>query len=395
MKKELHFQSKQLKNLIQIFHDQKIEIRIIGGSVRDALLGLPSKDIDLATSLKPEDVVTLLKAQNILTIPTGIKYGTITALIKGEHFEITTLRKDIKCDGRRAVVEFSQDFVEDAQRRDFTINALSYCPFTYTIFDYFDGLTHLKNRQVIFIGNPVDRIIEDHLRILRFFRFSTYYADEFNEAGLTACKITADLLANISRERINNEFDKILIAPNVLKTLDVISPLFLSKIFPAINLNIDLLAKILELKDELDLKISLDQIYGILFCLNKDINFQSLKFSNHSKKQIKQIINFISDTNVENALFCLKLLWINNADVDFFVALAHSLGHINLDIAKKLMAFFKNNTIPSFPISGSEIEKLGYLDKSIGNVLNYLKKIWILKNFNITKKELLTCLKNY
>ena len=145
--------------------------RFVGGAVRDDLLNLPVSDVDLATRLKPEEVVERLEAAKIRAVPTGIDHGTITAVSSGSPFEITSLRRDVSTDGRRATVAFTDDWQEDAARRDFTINALSADPVTGDIYDYFGGKEDLLARRVRFIGDPLERIAEDHLRILRFFRF--------------------------------------------------------------------------------------------------------------------------------------------------------------------------------------------------------------------------------
>jgi poly(A) polymerase len=146
-------------------------IRWVGGAVRDTLLGADVKDIDAATSLRPEDVVAACKEAGLKTVPTGIEHGTVTVVLSGGPVEVTTLRHDVSTDGRRATVAFAQDWREDAARRDFTINALYADPETLEIFDYFGGLEDLKDRRVRFIGDAHQRIREDHLRILRYFRF--------------------------------------------------------------------------------------------------------------------------------------------------------------------------------------------------------------------------------
>ena len=139
--------------------------------MRDGLLGIPVNDVDLATRLQPDEVIARLEKARIKAVPTGIDHGTVTAVSDGHPFEITTLRTDVATDGRRATVAFTDDWKADAARRDFTINALSADPVTGEIFDYFGGLGDLEQRHVRFIGDPLQRIAEDHLRILRFFRF--------------------------------------------------------------------------------------------------------------------------------------------------------------------------------------------------------------------------------
>ena len=185
--------------------------RYVGGAVRDELLGLPVSDLDLATRLLPDDVMTRLQAARIKAVPTGIDHGTITAVSDGRPVEITTLRRDVSTDGRRATVAFTDDWKEDAARRDFTINALSADPATGELFDYFGGLADIEARRVRFIGDPLERIAEDHLRILRFFRFHARFgAGEPDAAALDACTARANDLMALSRERIADELLKLL-----------------------------------------------------------------------------------------------------------------------------------------------------------------------------------------
>ena len=185
--------------------------RYVGGAVRDELLHLPVSDLDLATRLRPDEVVARLEAAKIRPVPTGIDHGTVTAVSSGTPYEVTTLRRDVTTDGRRATVAFTDDWEEDAARRDFTINALSADPQTGHVFDYFGGKDDLIARRVRFIGEPLERIAEDHLRILRFFRFHARFgAGEPDAAGLSACAQRANDLMALSRERIADELLKLL-----------------------------------------------------------------------------------------------------------------------------------------------------------------------------------------
>ncbi|MEE3154645.1 MAG: CCA tRNA nucleotidyltransferase, partial [Pseudomonadota bacterium] len=154
------------------------DIRWVGGCVRDTLLGLASNDIDAATRHLPATVIDRCKAAGIRTIPTGIDHGTVTAVFDDGNVEITTLRRDVETDGRHATIAFSQEWRDDAARRDFTINALYAHPLTLVVDDYFGGLDDLAARRVRFIGDAATRIREDHLRILRYFRFATRFGDE-------------------------------------------------------------------------------------------------------------------------------------------------------------------------------------------------------------------------
>ena len=390
MKKELNFKFAKLQNLIQVLNNKNHEARLIGGCVRDSLLGIDVKDIDIATTLLPEEVISLLEKNCIKAIPTGLAHGTVTALTNGEKFEITTLRKDVECDGRWANVEFTDKFEEDAQRRDFTINALSYCPVRQEIFDYCNGLAHLKNKQVIFIGDAEKRIQEDYLRILRFFRFSAIYADSFDSQGLLACKKHAPSLAKLSRERIVQEFDKILLAPKAIETLKIIHPEIIANIFPSMHFALRLFEKALELKVKLQIELSCDDANAILLYENTNLN--ALKFSNARKKHIKEIATFIASAKDE-AEFLLKEMWINKKNMEVFLLTSILMQKISLEQGQKLLKVFKQRQIPSFEINGNTIKDLGFTGKEVGNMLNYLKKIWIRKDFQITPIELLACLK--
>ena len=195
--------------------------RYVGGAVRDTVLGLPVADIDLATSHPPDEVVRRLTAAGIKAIPTGIAHGTVTAVSSGTVVEVTTLRHDLATDGRHAEVAFTDDWQADAARRDFTINALYADPVTGTLFDWFGGLDDLAARRVRFIGDPYRRIAEDHLRILRFFRFHARFGDLPDEAGLDACTDRANDLMALSRERIAAEVLKLLVAPGAVAVVSL------------------------------------------------------------------------------------------------------------------------------------------------------------------------------
>lgn len=196
------------------------QARFVGGAVRDALLGLPFDDLDLATPLDPLDVVARLEAAGIKAVPTGIAHGTVTAVSEGSVVEVTTLRCDVDTDGRRATVAFTDDWAADAARRDFTINALYADPLTGDVIDTVGGEADILARRVRFIGEPLARIAEDHLRILRFFRFHARFGQGApDEAALAACAARANDLMALSRERIADELLKLLGLPKPAPTI--------------------------------------------------------------------------------------------------------------------------------------------------------------------------------
>ena len=210
-----------LRTLLDVLDAQHGATKLVGGAVRDLALGLDAADLDLATRLVPEEVIERLRAARVKAIPTGLAHGTITAVTSGTVVEVTTLRSDVATDGRRATVAFTTDWAADAARRDFTINALYADPLDGTIIDPTgDGEADLAARRVRFIGQPLARIAEDHLRILRFFRFHARFGNGPPDAtALAACTARANDLMALSRERIADELSKLLALSDPLPTI--------------------------------------------------------------------------------------------------------------------------------------------------------------------------------
>ncbi|MGA7959195.1 MAG: CCA tRNA nucleotidyltransferase [Xanthobacteraceae bacterium] len=199
------------------------EARVVGGAVRNALLRLSVDEIDVATTALPEEVVRRVEAAGWKAIPTGIDHGTVTVIIDGKPFEVTTLRQDVETYGRKAKVMFGRDWRTDAERRDFTINALS-ATADGRIYDYVGGVADIAARRVRFIGEPATRIAEDYLRILRFFRFHAWYGQGHPDAaGLHACILARAGLETLSSERVRMELLKLLLAPHATPTLAVMA----------------------------------------------------------------------------------------------------------------------------------------------------------------------------
>ncbi len=194
-------------------------VRWVGGAVRDTLLNDDVRDIDAATPLLPDEVMARLKEAGIRVVPTGIDHGTVTAVLEGGPVEITTLRHDVATDGRRATVAFARDWRDDAARRDFTINALYAHPQTLEIGDYFGGIEDLCARRIRFIGDARERIAEDHLRILRYYRFQARFGSELDSAAEDACAELAHTLKGLSRERVAMELLALLALPDPYTTV--------------------------------------------------------------------------------------------------------------------------------------------------------------------------------
>lgn len=206
------FQAPALRRVFELLNVEGGEARVVGGAVRNSLLGLAAGDVDLATTWRPEEVAERAKAAGIKVVPTGIDHGTVTLVIDGTPFEVTTLRRDVATHGRRAEVAFGTGWKEDAERRDFTINAL-YANSEGEIFDFVGGLADLESRTLRFIGNAAERVAEDYLRILRFFRFFALYGSGRPDAeGLRACAQARAKLSTLSAERVWGEMKKLLSA---------------------------------------------------------------------------------------------------------------------------------------------------------------------------------------
>lgn len=208
-----------LARLLAALNAEGEEARVVGGAVRNALLGEPIRDIDVATTAVPDEVVRRVTAAGFKAVPTGLEHGTVTAVADSRPFEITTLREDVETFGRHASVRFGRDWRKDAERRDFTMNALSLSA-DGTVHDYVGGLEDLQHRRVRFIGDAATRIAEDYLRILRFFRFHAAYGQgALDPAGLHACIEARGGMEQLSRERVRMELLKLLVAKHAVATV--------------------------------------------------------------------------------------------------------------------------------------------------------------------------------
>lgn len=381
LSKKLIFHSKALEQLLNALNIKDSSPRLVGGWVRDQMLGISSNDIDIATPLRPEKVIETLNKHGIKTIPTGIDFGTITAILNDEVFEITSLRKDINCDGRHAIVEYTNDFALDAERRDFTINALSYCPFKHIIYDYHEGLTDLANKKVRFIGDANMRIKEDYLRILRFFRFSSNYAITLDEEGYRACVTNKEGIKKLSKERIHIESNKILLSQKAIQMLKAIDEAEIRP-FGALKLTLDY--------EELPKTLSTS--YALIFLNNdsKTLNHRlhDLGFAGKLIKSIISLIDLLSDFSQ------LKLMeaWVDEKNMESYLECAYYAKKITALELKEFTNKFKNPP-PKMPIDGNDLILLGLQNQQIGNRLKRLKRAWIESNFTFTKNQLLTMVK--
>ncbi len=371
------------------------EIRLVGGCVRDMLLGFEAKDFDFATKFLPQETMEILAENNIHAVPTGIKFGTITAVINHKHFEITTLRKDNEHDGRHCEPEFIDDYFFDAARRDFTMNAL-YLDSEGVVYDYFDGNSDLKSGKVRFIGDASQRIEEDFLRILRFFRFSCRYALELDDKGLQACIANKNGIKSLSSDRIRNEIFKTFIAAENKKIIWIFEALencgIAAQIFSA-KLQIVNLQKLLELEESFKIKLS-SHIKFAALVLDRNIDLEEillrLNFSNHEKEYFRFLIKTYQTTPVLDYQALRSLLVFEEKDFVRDVYLLNlSQNSFAKNEAQKLLKIIDDFSLPNFPINGDDFIERGILGKDIGKALLQAKKRWIESDFKLQRDDLL------
>ena len=371
------------------------EVRFVGGCVRKAICGENIEDIDLATSLEPNEVKKRLNKKDIQVIDTGISHGTVTAILNKKKFEITTLRKDVSTDGRHANVEFTSNWEEDALRRDFTINAI-YVDIEGRIFDPLNGISDLHNGKIKFIGSSRERIQEDYLRILRYFRFFTQYSKTDHDQNIIrSIKLYIDGLNKISNERIFDELKKIFVLRNIydLFSHNDSKEIILS-IFPQFKYYERL--KIItnfnkKLRDEYDNNLVL-----ALLIIDQSNNYEyfchKYKTSNNIKNKFKNIsINFkdlkgkefYSEGNIKKLIYLLSKDYVK----DLLLFSMWTNDKIKTTSIEKLIDYASTCKIPKFPISGDYLKKYGFkTGQELGKKLKSLEEKWIENNFIIEKK---------
>jgi poly(A) polymerase len=395
--KQPWMQSTEIKSIFAALDNKA---RLVGGCVRDALLSKAVKDIDIATTHLPQDTLKLLEKKHIRSIPTGIEHGTITAVIKGQNFEITTLRSDIECYGRHATVAFTDDWQQDAARRDFTINAMS-CDLNGNLYDYFGGYDDLNAGLVRFVGDASERCREDILRILRFFRFNAWYGKgALSKDGITACANFAPQINNLSGERVQAEMLKLLAAPNpskIIKTMqdkDITSHLF------PLTINLKALESLINIEPKAQIEINpLLRLSSLLInaTLTNEIfnDFANRwKLSNKDKDYLYQLLFTYSNFYPQMPLAEQRKL-TRKAGTEIFidvVALEFSVcgGDEFIDIINKARQW----PIPQFPISGKDLLAIGMKPgPMMGEALKQAEEWWESGGYKASAQEILEYIK--
>lgn len=349
------------------------QARFVGGCVRDAILGRKLGDFDIATTLRPEAVMAACEQAGCKVVPTGIKHGTVTVIASHQPFEVTTLRRDVSTDGRWAEVEYTDDWQQDAARRDFTMNAL-FCDRQGHVTDFFSGLEDLKAGLVRFVGMPEQRIKEDVLRILRFFRFHAHYGRAAPDAGgLAACKALAHLLPALSAERVRTELLKTLQAENPVPVWRLMNDV---GVFTALGLpfsNLSRLEQVAGYENALARPDAIRRLWAVTAGEMPDIGSR-LRLSNDEAQRLKALVPLPVLPSGDEARLRMAYRLSVQTIVDVLVVSGQATRS-NLDL-------FENWQRPQFPLKGADLAALGVAQgPQMGVILGKVEQWWVEQNF--------------
>lgn len=358
--------------------------RLVGGCVRDGLLGMAVSDIDLATTHAPEQTIALAQACGIKAVPTGIAHGTITLVVGSQAFEVTTLREDVETDGRHAVVAFTDDWQADAARRDFTINAL-YADAQGQVYDYFEGRSDLDAGRVRFIGDPHARIQEDALRILRFYRFSARFSGQLDDDGRAACRHWASAIKSLSRERVQGEWLKLLNVKDPALSVTAMQEDGVLKAFLP-EAQIDGMMRLLKLETAYDLPRRPLRRFAALLPPDPTLSekvARRLKFSRADRDHLVTL-----SQRVDGSVDIKALIYRRGAER------AIDLAAVS-DLPLPLFEAMRDTAIgwepPQFPLKGQDLlDHTPLRGAQIGRALFELETRWIDSRFSLSQSELLT-----
>ena len=394
-----------LQRILALLNADGGEARVVGGAVRNALMGMPVADIDMATTLPPQDVVERAQRAGIKAVPTGIEHGTVTLVLDGVGFEVTTLRRDVETDGRHAQVAFGTDWNEDAQRRDLTINAL-YADASGEVIDLVGGLADIETRNVRFIGDADTRIAEDYLRVLRFFRFFAHYGSGRPDSdGLRASARAKDKMSTLSAERVWSEMKKLLSATDPSRALLWMRQSgVLSQVLPETEKwGIDAIHGLVAAEQALgwtpDALVRLAAIVPV--DAERVAGMASrLRLSNAEAKRLKQWASApVIDTAITDAAFD-RLLYRNGVE-EITMRLMLSLAAARADISagegamqkiarlSALLSRTQKFVRPTFPLTGADVLAAGVAPgPKVGEILGQLEEKWIELNFSLDRAAL-------
>ena len=391
--------SKEIQQLFKSFnsYSKNAELRFVGGCVRNLISDEKVDDIDLSTNLKPENVIEILKNSKINYFDSGIDHGTVTAVINKKSFEITTLRKDIKTDGRHADIKYTEDWLEDASRRDFTINSI-YSDIEGNLFDPFNGKKDLRDGKIKFIGDPSTRRKEDYLRILRYIRFFLgYNKNQQHNNIIKIIKQNLIGLNKVSKERQLQELKKIILIDDFYKINSdkILKDLFLL-IFPELK-NINRLNKLENFRKEILKNKNFEFILSLLLIdKSDDCEYFMYKFNLSNKEKDKiNFLNSIFSNELDKNFFTkeklMKILFRNGKEklidlLDFKILITKN----NIDNFIELKNFFIEFKIPAMPVKAKDLIKKFDLKegKLLGLILKEIEDQWLENNFQISNGQI-------
>lgn len=364
------------------------EGRVVGGAVRNALLGLPVGEIDIATTVLPDEVVRRAAAAGIRSVPTGIEHGTVTLVIDSKPFEVTTLREDIETYGRKAKVAFGRDWARDAQRRDFTINGLSLSA-DGIVHDHVGGLDDIATRRVRFIGEPSRRIAEDYLRILRFFRIHAVYGTgEPDRAGYLACIAGRDGLADLSAERIRMEVLKLVVAPGAAAALLAMDDAGLVQRIVAGVVYHGPLARMIDAERALDLPPdAMRRLAALGVAVTEDARrlAQRLRLSNAEAKQLDSMGHRwwrLSEMDEAVAKRRMYRLGAERYRDRIMLAWARSDRDVTSPRWREFATLPQRWAAPQFPLKAADFLSRGFNQgPALGHVLTLAEDAWLAAGF--------------
>ncbi|AHX11553.1 poly A polymerase head domain protein [Neorickettsia helminthoeca str. Oregon] len=378
------------RQLIQIIRNNAGEARFVGGCVRDSILGRKISDFDIATTLEPEEAMSILRANSFTAIPTGLKHGTFTTLVGSRSVEITTLRKDLECDGRHATVMFTENWKEDAKRRDFTFNAL-YMDIDGNVYDYFSGLEDLKYRRLKFVGDPCKRIEEDYLRILRVFRFQANICKlPIGMEILEACEKYKEQINLLSGERIQAEMLKLLSYDNFLSTLEAMqSAKVLERVF-----NTEILFSKIDAERTHQLR---DPIAALALLIRNTVDNYDLQWLYQRWRFSKKIYQMLDTLILENHIASLQTTAsrLGKDLANKLLKILYAENKINDKEYQQFSVELISSSVPVFPLFGRDLTPLGYKGPELGRILKYLKTLWEESGCRMNRQELLSRTKKY
>jgi poly(A) polymerase len=372
-----------------------VEARFVGGSVRDALLGQPIGDIDIATPALPERVTELFEKARIKVVPTGLDHGTVTAIVPPRHFEITTLRRDVETYGRRAQVAFDADWAADAARRDFTINAMFLSP-DGTIHDPMGGLPDLRAGRVRFVGDPVTRIAEDVLRLLRYYRFEARFGTGSGDArARAACGAAAHLLPTLSGERVQQELIKLLETPHPLAALQMMQDDGVLAVALPEARRLDRLRRLIEIEQGVDPLLRLAALIEVdsegAVALTARLRFSNIWRDRLHDLSRPRPIDPQGDVRTQrHALYRLGVE--RYRDIAVLVA---AEGGISKNRLTEILDLARGWTPPVFPLAGRDVIALGIpAGERVGQLVSAMHDWWEEGDFTADRAACLVQLRN-